>query len=129
MRHGTLAAFLRFRRVPTVMGFDPLFQFMHEDDAARAIATALDTDLHGVYNVAGPPPLPLATIIRGVGRIPLPIPEPLLGSAFGRFGLPLLPTGAIAHLKYPVVVDPSSFKSATGFEHRHDERETIQSFG
>src|SRR5262249_27353192 len=27
-RHGTLAGFLRFRRVPTVMGFDPLFQFL-----------------------------------------------------------------------------------------------------
>src|SRR3954464_2105010 len=35
--HGTLAAFLRSRRVPTVMGFDPLFQFMHERDAARAV--------------------------------------------------------------------------------------------
>jgi UDP-glucose 4-epimerase len=129
MRHGTLAAFLRFRRVPTVMGFDPLFQFMHEDDAARAIAVALEANLHGVYNVAGPPPLPLATIIRGVGHVPVPIPEPLLGFAFGRFGLPLLTTGAIAHLKYPVVVDASSFKSATHFEHRHDERSTIQSFG
>jgi UDP-glucose 4-epimerase len=128
LRHGTLAAFLRFRRVPTVMGFDPLFQFMHEDDAARAIVTALESDLHGVFNVAGPAPLPLSTIIRGVGRVPLPIPEPMLGFAFGRFGLPLLPTGAIAHLKYPVVVDASSFKSATGFEHRHDERSTIQSF-
>jgi UDP-glucose 4-epimerase len=128
-RHGTLAAFLRFRRVPTVMGFDPLFQFMHEDDAARSIAVALEARLHGVFNVAGPPPLPLSTIIRGIGHVPLPIPEPLLGFAFGRFGLPLLPTGAIAHLKYPVVIDASSFKSATDFEYRYDERETIESFG
>jgi UDP-glucose 4-epimerase len=128
-RHGTLAAFLRFRRVPTVMGFDPLFQFMHEDDAARAIATTLEANLHGVYNVAGPPPLPLSTVIRGIGHLPLPIPEPLLGFAFGRFGLPLLPTGAIAHLKFPVVVDDSSFRTATGFTHRHDERQTIESFG
>jgi UDP-glucose 4-epimerase len=127
-RHGTLAAFLRFRRVPTVMGFDPLFQFMHEEDAARAIATSLEARLHGVYNVAGPPPLPLSTIIRGVGHFPVPIPEPLLRFAFGRFGLPLLTTGAIAHLKYPVVVDASSFREATRFEHRHDERQTIESF-
>jgi UDP-glucose 4-epimerase len=127
-RHGTFAAFLRFRRVPTVMGFDPLFQFMHEDDVARAIATALEANLHGVFNVAGPAPLPLSTVIRGVGHLPLPIPEPLLGFSFGRFGLPLLPTGAIAHLKYPVVVDASSFKSATGFVHLHDERDTIESF-
>src|SRR5262249_42130147 len=127
-RHGTLAAFLGTRRVPTVMGFDPLFQFMHEDDAARAIASGLESRLHGVYNVAGPAPLPLSTIIHGVGHERIPIPEPLLRFAFGRFGLSFLPSGAISHLKYPVVVDPSSFRAATRFEHRCDERETIESF-
>jgi UDP-glucose 4-epimerase len=127
-RHGTLAAFLRFRRVPTVLGFDPLFQFMLDEDVARAIVTGLEAKLHGVYNVAGPPPLPLSTIIRGIGHQPVPIPEPLLRFAFGRFGLPQLTSGAIAHLKYPVVVDASSFRAATGFRHRFDERETIESF-
>jgi UDP-glucose 4-epimerase len=127
-RHGTLAAYLRFRRVPTVMGFDPLFQLMHEDDVASAIVAALEKRLHGVFNVAGPSPLPLATLIRGVGHTPLPIPEPLLRFAFGRFGLPPLPPGAVTHLKYPVVIDASAFKRATGFEHRHDERKTIEDF-
>jgi len=127
-RHGTLASFIQFRRVPTVLGFDPLFQFMHEHDVARAIATALDSKLHGVFNVAGPQPLPLATIVRAVGHTPLPIPESLLRFAFGRFGLPHLSAGAIQHLKYPVVVDASSFTSATNFKHEHDEHETIESF-
>lgn len=127
-KHGTLAAFIQFRRVPTVLGFDPLFQFMHEHDVARAIVTALEARLHGVYNVAGPPPLPLTTIVRAVGHAPVPIPEPLLRFAFGRFGLPQLAPGAIEHLKYPVVVDASSFKSATDFAHEHDELETIESF-
>lgn len=126
--HGTLASFIRFRRVPTVLGFDPLFQFMHEHDVARAIAIALEARLHGVFNVAGPPPLPLATIIRAVGHSPIPIPEPLMRLAFGRFGLPSLSAGAIEHLKYPVVIDPASFKSATGFVHEHGDRETIESF-
>ena len=111
-----------------VMGFDPLFQFMHERDAAHAIVTALEAELHGVYNVAGPSPLPLATIIRAAGHRPVPIPEPIVRFAFGRFGLPSLSPGAIAHIKYPVVVDASSFKRATGFEHRFDERQTIESF-
>jgi UDP-glucose 4-epimerase len=127
-QHGTLAAFLRYRRVPTVMGFDPLFQFMLDQDVARAIVIGLEAKLHGVYNVAGPAPLPLSTIIRGIGHRPVPIPEPLLVHAFGRFGLPRLTAGAIAHLKYPVVVDASSFKAVTGFEHRFDERQTIESF-
>ena len=75
-RRGTLAAYIGKRRVPTVMGFDPLFQFMHEQDAARAIALALDKDLHGVYNVAGPSPVPLSLLCRETGRVRVPIPEP-----------------------------------------------------
>ena len=33
---GTLASYLSGRLVPTVLGFDPLFHFMHEPDAAAA---------------------------------------------------------------------------------------------
>src|SRR5260370_37585729 len=106
------------------MGYGRLLQFMHEEADARTIAPSLDARLHGVFNVAGPAPLPLSTIFRGVGHERLPIPEPLLRFAFGRFGLPLLAPRAIAHLKDPVVVDPSSFQAATGFEHLHDQRHT-----
>ena len=127
-RSGTLAAYLRGPRVPTVLGFDPLFQFMHEDDAADAICLALEKDLRGVYNVAGPQPLPLSNIIRQAGRQPVPIPEILLRAVFGRFGLPQLPPGAVEHLKYPVVIDDSSFRTATGFNHRFDEDQTIAAF-
>lgn len=38
---GTLASFLDGKRVPMVLGFDPLYQFMHENDAADAIVLAL----------------------------------------------------------------------------------------
>jgi UDP-glucose 4-epimerase len=125
---GTLATFLRGKRVPTVLGFDPLFQFMHEADAAEAICLALEKDLRGVYNVAGPQPLPLTTLIREAHRSAVPVPELLLKLAFGRFGLPRLPPGAVAHLKYPVVIDDSSFRAATGFQHRHEDDATIADF-
>ncbi len=127
-RHGTLASFLTGPRVPTVLGFDPLFQFMHERDVARAIAVALEKNLRGVFNVAGPPPLPMSLIIEKAGRTPLPVPEPLLKMSFGRFGLPDLAPGAVGHLKYPIVIDAGLFKSATGFTHEIDESETIRQF-
>lgn len=127
-RQGTLAAFLRGPRVPMVMGFDPLFQFMHERDTARAIVTALQSDLRGVYNVAGPDPLPLSLLIRQTGRHALPVPEPLFRLALGRFGLPKLPRGALEHVKYPVVMDASAFRQATGYQHEFDEDQTMESF-
>jgi UDP-glucose 4-epimerase len=126
--HGTLAGFLRGRMVPMVMGFDPLFQFMHEDDAAQAITLALGKKLRGIYNVAGPQPLPLSVIAHEAGRRTLPLPEPLLALLLGRAGLPNLSRGALAHIKYPIVVDASAFRAATSFTHRFDELTTVQTF-
>jgi UDP-glucose 4-epimerase len=127
-RHGTLANFLQNTRVPMVLGFDPLFQFMHEDDVARAVATTLDSDARGVFNVCGPAPLPLSVIIRRAGRSPLTLPEGLLLAAMGRFGIGTLPKGAIDHIKYPVVIDGADFRETTGFSHEHDEYDTIDAF-
>jgi UDP-glucose 4-epimerase len=126
--HGTLASFLRARFVPMVLGFDPLFQFMHEDDAAEAIALSLEKKLRGVFNVAGPQPLPLSVIAREAGRRTLPLPEPLIALLAGRAGLPRLSRGALAHIKFPIVVDAAPFRAATGFAPRFDELLTVQTF-
>ena len=127
-RTGTLAQFLRGPRVPTLLGFDPLFQFLHEGDAADAIVLALDRGLRGVYNVAGPEPVPLSLLVQLCGRGRVPIPEPMFRLMLGRFGLPRLPPGALKHVKYPVVIDSSAFRSASGFRHRRDADETARDF-
>jgi UDP-glucose 4-epimerase len=118
---GTLATFLRGPRVPTILGFDPLFQFIHERDVGAAIALALKKRVRGVYNVAGPQPVPLSTLIRETGRRPMPIPGFVFASLLGRFGLPRLPDGALGHIKYPVVIDGGAFRQLTGFTYEIDE--------
>ena len=125
---GTLARFLRGRRVPLVLGFDPLFQFMHEDDVVVALALTIERRLRGVFNVAGPQPLPLSNIVREAGRQPVRLPEFVMAGMLGRFGLPKLPVGALNHLKYPVVIDARSFAHAAGFAHAHDEIAAIRDF-
>jgi UDP-glucose 4-epimerase len=131
-KKGTLASFLERRRVPMVLGFDPLFQVMHEDDAADAILrsaqAATDEGLKGVFNVAGPQPLPLSEVIRLAGRTALHLPEPMFPWAFGRFGLPRLAAQSLEHIKHSVVVDDAAFRRATGFAHTWDESETLASF-
>lgn len=126
--HGTLATYLRGPRVPTVMGFDPLYQFIHEVDAARAIVAALSAKLEGVYNVSGPPPVPLSVMIKQCGRTVVPIPEPLFAELLGRFGFPKLPKGSVNHIKFPVVVDSAMFRRDTGFAPKFNEAQTLQSF-
>jgi UDP-glucose 4-epimerase len=127
-KHGTLATYLDPPRVPVVLGFDPLFHFMHEDDVAHAIKLALEKPVRGVFNVAGPAPLPLSVIIRRAERTPLPLPEFVLTSMLGRFGLPRLTAGAVAHIKYPVVIDSRAFREATGFTPSRGAEETVDEF-
>lgn len=126
--HGTLATFLKPRRIPLVLGFDPLFQFMHEDDAAEAIVVALEKRVRGVFNVSGPPPLPLSVIAHAAGKRTLPVPEGLFRAMLGRFGVPHLPQGAVEHIKFPIVIDSMRFKKTIGFRYTHDAEATIESF-
>lgn len=127
-RQGTLPTFLKGQRVPMVLGYDPLFQFLDEADAAMAIVLAVEKQLKGVFNVAGPPPLPLSNIIREAGRTPVPLPQAVVTALLGRFGFPSLPKGAVEHIKFPVVVDARRFVEATGFRYQFDEVETVRRY-
>jgi UDP-glucose 4-epimerase len=127
-RSGTLASFIKGKRVPIVLGFDPLFQFLEETDAVRAITLAAEKQPRGIFNVAGPSPVPLSMIIEQTGRTPIPLPEPLIRRLVGHFGLPSVPRGALNHLKFPIVVDGRAFQAATGFKHAVDEVEALRRF-
>ncbi|MDP1922604.1 MAG: SDR family oxidoreductase [Myxococcales bacterium] len=127
-QQGTLASFLKGKRVPLVMGYDPLFQFIFESDAARAITLAAEQRAKGIFNVCGPNPVPLSMIVQQTGRTTMMVPEPLLRALLGRFGFPKLPPGALEHIKFPIVVDGRAFKKATGFTHEVDEVEALQRY-
>lgn len=127
-RRGTLANFLSADRVPGIMGFDPLFHVMHERDAARAIVAALEAKLHGVFNVAGPQPVPLSFLCKMTGRKRIPVPEPLFGLIAGHFGIRPMPEGSIKHIKHSIVVDATPFRQATGFQHEFDEIQTMEAY-
>lgn len=113
-----MAGFLRLERVPTVLGFDPMMQFLHEADLAEAVALALDRNLAGVFNVVGAGEVPLHTAIRETGGTAWPLFEPLfrpsLRLLFGT-GFAPWPPGAIDYLKYPVTLDGRRFAEASGF--------------
>jgi UDP-glucose 4-epimerase len=105
-----------------------MFQFMHEDDVVTAIVLALEKKPRGIFNVAGPDPVPLSVIIRETGRRAIPLPEFVINMSLGRMGLPKLPRGAVEHIKYSVVVDAAAFRNATDFRHAFDEAATMRAF-
>jgi UDP-glucose 4-epimerase len=113
-----------------VMGFDPMMQFIHEEDLSAAIELAVEHRLQGVFNVTGPGEVPLRTAIREAGGDPWSIPEPILRPMFRRLfamGLSPYPPGAIDFLKYPITLSGKRFADATGFEPLYGLKETLES--
>src|SRR3954451_3002524 len=76
--------------LPTVLGFDPRLQFVHEDDGLEALRLATVGGTTGIVNVAGDGVLLLSQAARMAGRPTLPVPPALSGFAntlFRRTGL------------------------------------------
>lgn len=77
-----LTRYFELPACPTVFGFDPRLQFLHEDDTQRVLRRAvLGPATAGTFNVAGDGVVLLSQAIRIAGKPPLPIPEPLVGLA------------------------------------------------
>ncbi|MCZ6463340.1 MAG: NAD-dependent epimerase/dehydratase family protein [Proteobacteria bacterium] len=117
--HSMAGRYLRQRpRVPSVMGFNPMMQFIHEEDVSEAIAQTLERGLQGVFNVVGAGEVPLHTAIVETGGTALPVPEPLLRRGFDfmfRWGISSNPSGMLDYLKYPVTLSGRRFVEATRF--------------
>ncbi|MFP6664081.1 MAG: NAD-dependent epimerase/dehydratase family protein [Deltaproteobacteria bacterium] len=105
----------------TLLGFDPLIQLLHEEDLARAILLAVEHQLKGPFNLAGPGALPLHRAIDEAGGTALALPEPLLRLAAGLLelcGVHMPPSGEFDFLRFPCTVDDARFRAATGFNHQ-----------
>ena len=114
-----IGRYIRQRYVPTILGFNPMMQFIHEEDVAEAVALALQTGTHGIFNVVGPGAVPLKVAIGETGGSAIPIPETIARAVFRqlfRFGLYHTPPGAMDFLKYPCTIDGRGFERATGFK-------------
>lgn len=129
----TLAAnYLRQRVCPTLLGFDPLVQLIHEDDAtAAAVQAAVHVDARGAVNVASRGVIPLSRAIKLAGRRELPIPGNVLRSAseaLWAVQVGLFPPGLMDFLRYPHVGDLTLMQERLGFEPRLDVAATIEAF-
>ena len=77
---------LRMPVVPTVLGFDPRVQVLHEDDSVEALAAAVRRPVPGAVNVAGAGTVSLIRTLIQLRRPWVPIPHPLYDTVTSRFG-------------------------------------------
>ncbi|MCC6646654.1 MAG: SDR family oxidoreductase [Polyangiaceae bacterium] len=121
--------FLRLGTLPTLMGFDPMVQVLHEDDLADALVRALRPSVRGIFNVAGPPPLPLSRALTILGRRSLPLPHTLFKAAVGRMftmRLTSFPAPEIDHIRFVCMVDDRRARQELGYQPRHSVEETVR---
>jgi UDP-glucose 4-epimerase len=112
---------------PSIFGFDPLLQFVEEDDVVRALLHVTRGKIPGLYNVAGDGRLPWSEVasICGTHLIPLSPYSPLKIRPLSR--LFELPPELEDLLRYGRGVDTRRL-SATGFEFRATSVGAVYSF-
>ncbi|HEX2125502.1 MAG TPA: NAD-dependent epimerase/dehydratase family protein [Thermoleophilaceae bacterium] len=117
--------------VPMILGFDPRYQFVHEDDVVHALEHAVKHDLPGVYNVAGDGVLALSEVAGLLQKPYLPMLPPwgtgLAAAALQPLGIKV-PAEMLAQLRFGRGVDNRRYK-AKGFHYKHTTRETVLKLG
>ncbi len=124
-----LAKALQLPFVPSLFGYDPRIQFVHEDDVIRAIMFVLAHQVPGIYNVAGDGLLPWSEVAAICGKRTFPLPPIGMGLAiapFRRLGIDL-PPELLALLRFGRGADNRRLKQA-GFQYHYTSAGTIEAF-
>ena len=127
--HNAPSNYLRLPYVPTLLGFDPMVQVIHEEDVVEAIRCALKPGARGIFNITGPGEVPLSAILGELGRKVLPIPHPLakpLLSLLWRGRFTSFPVPELDHIRFVCMVDGSRASRDLGFRPRRSLKETIR---
>jgi UDP-glucose 4-epimerase len=113
--------------VPMILGFDPRYQFVHEDDVVSALEHVVAGDIRGIYNVAADGVLALSEVIGLLGKSYAPILPPwgtgFAASALRRVGVNV-PPEMLQQMRFGRGLDNRKLK-ATGFQYRYTTRETV----
>ena len=119
------------RLVPAVLGYDPLLQFLHADDAATALHALWKSKARGAYNVVGRGVLPFSHVLTRLSRIPLYLPAGLGDGLIGALWsaqLVDMPKHFLEYLRWSWVCDDTRLREATGFVPHHDVDAVLMRF-
>jgi UDP-glucose 4-epimerase len=128
-----MTCFLKSGRTPTMLGFDPMMQIIHQDDVVEALLHATLNDAAGAFNVAATDVLPLSKIRGLAGKPSFAILHLFAYWGVGRWRtvdqrlqhyLPMEPD----YLRFPWVGDLRRMRKKLGFEPHYTAEETLREF-
>jgi UDP-glucose 4-epimerase len=109
----TMSNYLRRPRVAKMVGFDPMWQFIHEEDLASAIVAASGSETSGVFNLAGDGTVPWTRAAEMADAQVIPLPSTMAQLAIRLFSA--FPSYLINFFKYPCVITDRAFREAFGW--------------
>jgi UDP-glucose 4-epimerase len=115
---------------PAIAGYDPLMQFVEEDDVVRCLEHVTRQRIPGLYNVAGAGKLPWSevTAICGTRLLPIsPAGTHAAAAPLVRLGLIEFPPELESLLRYGRGVDTTRI-GKTGFSCRYTTAGAVESF-
>jgi UDP-glucose 4-epimerase len=132
-----MAAYFRLPVLPTLLGYDPRLQFVHEDDVMEVLGRAVSAPdragalTAGTFNVAGDGVLVLSQAARRLGRPTLPVLPPLapwLGSALRAVGVGAVSAEQLRSLTHGRVVRTDRLRAALGHPLEYTTAEAFADF-
>lgn len=115
----------------TLMGYDPLMQFVHEDDLLAAFKTVLDDDHPGIFNIVGHGVLPLSKVLQLTGTVAVAVPSSImypLTRLMWYFDIFPGPASHLDFLRYLCVADGRKALKKLGFKAHYSSRAALLSF-
>ncbi|KOU52664.1 NAD-dependent epimerase/dehydratase family protein [Streptomyces sp. WM6378] len=131
-----LAEYFSLPVLPTVLGYDPRLQFVHEDDVIDVLRIAAGeprrgTLNSGTFNVAGEGVLLLSQCSRRLGRPTVPVLLPAVrwvGTALRTVGVTDFSPEQIRLLTHGRVVSTAQMRETLGYEPKYTTAETFADF-
>ena len=112
-------------------GYDPLWQFIHEDDLVELVTILLKQKQNGIFNVAGDGGVRYSEMIQAAGKRSIALPAgPLVWftKLSWKLHLQSRSPGGVDILMYPIVVNTERVRKATGYEFHYTGREAFNAF-
>jgi UDP-glucose 4-epimerase len=119
------------RVVPCLMGYDPIVQMLHPEDAVAAFMAAIEACPGGAVNVVPSRPIPLLTALHLASKIPVFVPHPVAyagADLLWASGLGEAPGGFVDYVRYLFVADGEKARRVLSFSARHSSRDALLAY-